>query len=401
MSTFEKSIRSGRTKRKQKTEILIHFQHCDWPQISHQKTHLTIKKVDMEKGKTLKTEDKLEHGNSSHLIKRAEASYLYEIRGFLPHVHYYQIMSHNPVKLVSLMEYLESQKGWKVNQYEVSVSNMVCGIENVLAWFEIDNLNNEDNRETEDNGLLILDYELSEFDQEGTRGGIIEKMNSKPNSARTKESDVNQGKSKLKNQTSSKLRIARGCEKVENRNEIGSRLGLTPQESSLLENHLMFRLVKVSDSRNDKNINNSEGLFDNPNIVNEGMLSPETRLEIANGKYLLVIWANPSFTFTEHLMQIKLAEKGNLNIKRVEDIKTFDFCEKYHPNKYFWLFQDRIMFNDDSVTMGLQVQLMERDKHYEPNSSQNVDNTNETTNKKKKGGNNEDTSKSELHWLLT
>jgi hypothetical protein len=392
-----RSHRTIKKKNRPKTEILFHFQHPDWPQLPHQKTVLILSKIDIIKNKILKTEEKLELSNNSHLIKRAEDHTIYTISGFLPNAYHLSIFSQNRIKTMSLSDYLKNEKNWNQKNFEVKTGTLLPGIQNILSRFEIQ----YDGDEEMEEGLIIIDYDWTFKIPEVKKEVEVKKENKKRKKKVKEEKKKEKGKlnrlhqvysnkkkEKIKSLTKSSLVISKTLEQSlvgsnllgisyeseddyeDERLEIGTRLKahrIPENQMSYLNRFLFFELVLIDESHSFKtnetiqarNIS-KDGLFEDSNVIQKGRLNKNQRVTFTPGKYILTISSVAPETFPEHDINFKLTLSNNVNLRQMKDHQVADFVGNYSPNKYFSIFHDKLLFNEDLATLSFHLKLFEK-----------------------------------------
>ena len=386
-----RSQRTHKKKGRPKTEVLFHFQHSDWPQLPHQKTVLILSKVDVVRNKILKTEERLELSNNSHLIKRAEDQTVYRISGFLPNTYHLTALSRDKIYQMSTADYLARVKKWNQQRFRVETAPLIPGVPLVITRFEV-SLGEADSGE----GLIVVDFdwtfELPKKETEPKKEKPVKKKiekeektgkakfnrlyqiygqkNVKSSSKIKSESDSGILGNNKKNEEDMGISMDSEDEYDDPRLDIGSRLGVqtTPENQlSYLCRFLFFELVRKEDARLTESPKESqtrtiskEGLFEDSNVVLQGPLDQSQRVSFGPGKYVLTVWASSPEAFPQHQIDFKMTSSPKVQLTHLVQQNVVDFVGSYSPNKYFSLFHDKLLFNEDWATLSFHLQLFQK-----------------------------------------
>lgn len=391
-NTASKSHRTLKKRNRSKTEILFHFQHSDWPQLPHQKTVLILSKMDLLKNRILKTEDKLEFSNNSHLIKRAEDQTVYRISGFLPNAYYFRIFSQNKIQMMSISDFFTKVKGWSQNTFIAKSAKIIPGIPEILSRFEL-TLNSNDEKEL---ATFFVDSKMN-FYHEHPKKEEKPKVEKSKKQKKKKKKENKEGKlnrlhqvGKVKSQVFSESEPKQESEKPvqkkqnmkdlfnffmetddefeDDRLEVGQQLGMpqmVEEKASFLSKFLFFEVVRLDPEegsfgdRNPRSIS-KEGLFKDSNLTQQGRFGQSQRITVSPGKYILTIFALSPESFPEHDMEFKVTFPEQIELRHFKEQQVVDYVGSYEPNKYFSLFQDKLMFKEDYITLSFHLRLFEK-----------------------------------------
>lgn len=383
-------------KKKAKTELLVHFQHADWPQLPHQKTSLVLSKVDVVRNRVLKTEERLELSNNAHLIKRAEDQAVYRISGFLPNAYALSLFSRHCVHQMSEADYLARVKKWPQHVFRVHTAEVLPGVPCVLTRFEVAfEASDEGER-----GLLLLDFEWTSkeafkkqpepkkpkppkkkeepatkskgkfnrlyqvFGQKKQEEEDDERSRSKPESAAPDQS--------LSEREDLELSLDSEDEFQDERLHLGRRLGaasVPDNQRSFLSRFLFFELVRKEDAGEAKTrAISKEGFFEDSHVELQGPLDRGQRVGFAPGKYVLTVSAVAPEPFPAHDVDFKVTSSPGARLRHLGKQSVADFAGLYSPNKYFSLFHDKLLFTEDWATLSFHLQLLERTEPCESRS---------------------------------
>jgi hypothetical protein len=154
----------------------------------------------------------------------------------------------------------------------------------------------------------------------------------------------------------------------DNRLQIGQKLKIPTipeNKKSFLSRFLFFEVVKI-DNHSTSNLENAprsiskEGLFEDSGVQVQGKLDQSQRITFESGKFILTIYALSPHAFPVHNLEFKLTSPEDLRVKHLVDQRVVDFVGNYAPNKYFSLFQDKLMFLEDFATMSFHLKLFEK-----------------------------------------